>query len=656
MGWVAADVAASAALTVGGVVAAAALPHDDTVAITVVAAIACTGAVAYRRIAPATAAVVALGAVAAYQISGHDPQGAFVSIAVLLVGYGLGRWATPPRQLAVAAFALIAITAVQIDDGFSVGKDLLTWVPLVIVPLCAGALVTRRAVMAAELREKQGRLLDEHELAQARAVAEERSRVARELHDVVAHCVSVMVIQAAAARLCVRSDLAAARAAMHVVAACGRDALNDLRRLVGPRRHDDDSFAVGSPGVAQLPQLVARIRDAGSRVRLQIDVHENLPAELDLAVFRIVAEALANVRKHAPTASVEVRVELVAGTVELSVVDSGPRQPIDAPGTGNGLIGMGERVALYGGEFEAGATPSGGFAVRARLPIATPATAAGAADEPAGVRRRWRVTGWQLDALFSLAWLVPAEIDAATSAHRTGPLAWSLAAVAAIALVGVARRRMPLTFLVTVGAVAVALSGGIAAPERASFVGTYALVVGAYTVAAYCPLARAVTGLAAVVATVIVLTAVHHAAAGVAAGGALLACVSWAGGRIVRDQRVLLSGLRAVTDRLAAESAQHMLVAVQQERVRIARDLQTIVAGLVTTMVVQSEAIDELLAMDAAAAADAITVVEHTGRDALASLRTVLGVLRNPRDPAPRHPQAGVSASSDRSLATAVSP
>ncbi len=651
MGWVAADVAASAALTVGGVVAAAALPHDKTVVITLVGAIACTTSVAYRRIAPATAAAVALTAVAAYQISGHDPQGAFVSVSILLACYALGRWATLQRQLAVVLFALIAMTTAQLDSGFSAGNDLLTWVPLVVVPVCTGAVVTRRAALAVALRRKQDRLQDDHELAQARAITEERSRVARELHDVVAHCVSVMVIQAAAARLQVRSDLAAARAAMHVVADCGRDALSDLRRVVGARRNGDDTFAVVSPGIAQLPQLAAGLRSAGTAVRLRCDVLSNLPADLDLAVYRVVAEALTNVGKHAPTASVETRVASIDGAVEISVVDSGPKQPIEAPGTGNGLIGMRERVALYGGELETGVTPSGGFAVRARLPLIAPVAVASNQPAPIAGRRRWRPNSWQVDALFSLAWLVPAEIAAATSAHRDGPLAWNIAAVAAIGVAGIARRAMPLTFLAAVGAVAVALSGGISAPERPSLVGTYALVVGAYTVAAYCGLVRAVVGLAAVVATVLGLTAMHHAAAGVAAGGALFACVAWGAGRIVRDQRALLSRLRAATDRLAGETAERALLAVQEERVRIARDLQTIVARLVTAMVAQSEAVDELLGIDDAAAVDSITAVEQTGRDALAQLRTMLGVLRNPRDPAPRHPQSGSGVSSDRSLA-----
>ena len=650
MGWQAGDLAASAALTAGGVAAVVSLPHDKTVAITLAGAIACTSAVAYRRIAPVAAAVVALIAVAAYQISGHDPQGGFVSVSVVLTCYALGRWATPPRQLAVAVFALIAITVVQFDSGFSVGNDLLTWVPLVIVPLCVGVLITRRATMAHELREQQGRLQDEHEIARARAIAEERARVARELHDVVAHCVSVMVIQAAAARLHVRSDLAAARAAMHVVAACGRDALTDLRRLVGPRRHGDDTFAVASPGIAQLPQLATRLRAEGVTVRLDLDATVDLPAELDLAVFRIVAESLTNVRKHAPTATVEVHVAQLADAVDIRVVDTGPPQPVAAPGTGNGLIGIRERTALYGGAFEAAPTSAGGFAVHARLPLVTP-DAASPSSLPSGARPRWRPTGWQLDALFSLGWLVPAEIDAVTNAHRAGPLGWNIAAVALVGLAGVIRRATPLTFLVIVGAVAAALSGGIAAPQRPSFVGTYALVVGAYTVAAHCGRVRAGLGLVAVIATVIGLTAAHHAAAGVAAGGALLACAAWAAGRVLRDQRVLLRRLRVVTDRLAAESTQRTLVAVHEERVRIARDLQTIVAGLVTAMVVQSELSEELLGSDDEAAVAAIAAVEQTGRDALAQLRVMLGVLRNAHDPAPRHPQSAPDADAGRTLA-----
>ncbi len=653
---IAVDVATSAALTVAGVVAAAGLQSDKTVAITVVGAIACTTAVSWRRLAPTSASSVVLTAVAVYQISGHDPQGAFVAISVVLSLYALGRWATPRRQLAVAAVGLVTVTSVQIDSGFSLGNDLLTWVPVVLVPMLAGAVVTRRAAMARELQDKQGRLQDENEIAQARAVAEERSRVARELHDVVAHCVSVMVIQAGAARLHVRTDLAAARTAMQIVAACGRDALADLRRLVGPWRRTDDADVVASPRIAELPEFVAQVRDSGTAVRLHLDVDIDLPADLDLAVYRIVVESLTNVRKHAPSAAAEVDVTLTETTVEITVADTGPKQLSVAPGTGNGLIGMRERAALHRGELQAGVTPAGGFVVRAHLPLAPSPTAATVAPEPSDVGLLWRPTGRQIDVMFLIAWLVPGEIEAITSTHRTGALAWNIAAVAVMALAVLVRRRLPLLFVTAIGALTAALSGGIAAPQRASVIGTYALVVGAYTVGAYCGRVRALVGLGGMVATVIGMTAVHHAAGGVAVGGALLACVIWLAGRIVRDQRLLLGELRAVSSRLAAEHVQRTLVAAREERVRIARDLQTIVAQLMTTMVVQSEAVTELLGVDEDAAVDVITAVEHAGRDALTQLRLVLGVLRNESDPAPRHPQHGSAVTRSGGALAAVRP
>lgn len=627
------DRVAAVALTLGALWAVAGLPTDRTVPVTAVSAVACTSAVAWRRARPALAALVALTAVAGYQVSGHDTQGAFVSIALLLTCYSAGR--TDPvsrRQLSgVAAYGLVACTLIEIDVGFSVASDLLAWVPLVVVPLGAGLFVQHLERTANGLREVESQLRDERETARARATAEERTRVARELHDVVAHCVTVMVIQAGAARLVAGSDAAAARAALSVVVSSGRGALADLRRVVGVQRQDEPGPACG---LSQLERLVDQVRDGGLDVRLQIDAELRLPDELDLSVYRIVQEALTNVCKHAPSATAEIYVGLDKGVVEVRVEDSGPATPSSrVGGSGQGLLGMRERVALHDGELRAQPTRCGGFVVYARLPLVplvgkTPAPEV-ATREPRTDRAR-RLSALQVDALFSAAWLVALEVEAVASSHRSGPLAMNVAVLGVVGAAGVIRRRAPFVFLAIVGASALWLTGGIASPERASLVGTYTLIVCAYTIAAYRSQLAAVGGLvvmlAAVITTIVVL---RHAPVGNAFGAGLLACGVWIGGRVVRRQRTLTNELSAATARLAAERDNRALLALYDERARIARDLHALVARLVTTMVIQAEVAEDLLDTDPDNAVGTISVIEQTGRHALTEMRHILGVLRN---------------------------
>jgi signal transduction histidine kinase len=266
---------------------------------------------------------------------------------------------------------------------------------------------------------------------------------------------------------------------------------------------------------------------------------------------------------------------------------------------------------------------------------------------PVGDRRRYfwqRLTPQAVDAVFAGAWLVALEIEALTSSHRTGPIAANVAAVAAMAAAGVIRRRAPFVFLAVVGALTLALSGGLASPARASLVGAYALFVGGYTIAAYQPRRRALAGLVVVLVGVVVGTAVQDAAAGAAFGGGLMVCLVWLLARMVRQQREVTAALEDATARLAAEREERALIALYDERARIARDLHTLVARLVTTMVVQSEAADELVATHVAGADSAIRTIEQTGRQALSQMRHMLGVLRNEDRAGPVHPRAVATA------------
>jgi signal transduction histidine kinase len=236
----------------------------------------------------------------------------------------------------------------------------------------AGNSVHQRAVRADMLEERARRLEHERELSMRVARADERERIARELHDVVAHNVSVMVIQAGAARTLLESQPARATEALLAVEASGRDALRELRSLLGLLTEGDaaELALAPQPGLDQLEPLIERVGQAGLAVSLHVEgTRRPLPAGLDLTAYRIVQEALTNSLKYAGGAHAAVHVEYTDDEVRLEVVDSGGTATPGANGAGRGLLGMRERVAMYGGELEAGQQAEGGFAVRARLPL-----------------------------------------------------------------------------------------------------------------------------------------------------------------------------------------------------------------------------------------------------------------------------------------------
>ena len=205
-------------------------------------------------------------------------------------------------------------------------------------------------------------------------MAGERARIARELHDVVAHSVSVMVVQAGAAEEVLAAAPDRAREPLRSIQDTGRQALVELRRLLGVLRTDGSEAALApQPGLDQVAALAAQVREAGVAVDLRVDgERDRVPAGVDLAAYRIVQEALTNVLKHAGASHAAVRVGYRPDLIELEIFDDGCATPATGQatnGTGHGLIGMRERASLYGGVVEARPRPEGGFAVRARLPV-----------------------------------------------------------------------------------------------------------------------------------------------------------------------------------------------------------------------------------------------------------------------------------------------
>jgi signal transduction histidine kinase len=245
------------------------------------------------------------------------------------------------------------------------------WLSPALIGWLLGAYLRTRRLYVVELQERAERAERQREEQAAAAVASERARIARELHDIVAHNVSVMVVQAEAAdEMLDRDEIGRVRAPVQRIQETGRSALTDMRRLLGLLRDADTQAALApQPGIANLELLLAKMRDAGLQVDLRVDgTPTPLSPGVDLSAYRIVQEALTNALKHAGAVRVRVGVRYAGGALELEVSDDGTGGG-QANGGGHGLVGMRERVALFGGELDAGPGPEGGFRVRARLPL-----------------------------------------------------------------------------------------------------------------------------------------------------------------------------------------------------------------------------------------------------------------------------------------------
>jgi signal transduction histidine kinase len=315
-----------------------------------------------------TSAVVAAGS--SFADDTLVQNNAFFFIGALFIAALFGMQSD--RRKAVAGLLLIYCVSVVInvnDPHGSVGNvvwSVVTFAVLWVIGFTLGGrmreadVAQRLALQAEQDREEQARL----------AVGEERARIARELHDVVGHSVSVMTVQAAAVRRLLEPDQDREREALLVVEQTGREALAEMRRMVGVLRRPEEAPALApQPSLEHLDRLVATTREAGLPVQVRVEgTPTQLPPALDSTAYRIVQEALNNAVKHANAARAEVVVRYGNGSVELIVSDDG-RGDGDGGGSGHGLVGMRERVSVYGGELEAGPKAGGGFRLRATLPV-----------------------------------------------------------------------------------------------------------------------------------------------------------------------------------------------------------------------------------------------------------------------------------------------
>jgi len=271
------------------------------------------------------------------------------------------------RRSLWAGGATVAVLTLPFVGGSNWSRDLLFRpIVLALAWLIGDSLGVRRRYIAA-LEERAERLERERAAEAARAVAEEQARIARELHDVLAHNVSVMVVQAAAAKDVFDTRPEQARDALENIETTGRAALAELRRLLGVVRADGVAYGP-QPSLDRLDELVDQVRSAGLHVAVTVEGEPRvLPSGVDLSAYRVVQEALTNTLKHARATRADVHLRFRADGLDIDVRDDGVGAANG--GGGNGLIGMRERVAVYGGSLSVGKDPSGGFAVSARFPL-----------------------------------------------------------------------------------------------------------------------------------------------------------------------------------------------------------------------------------------------------------------------------------------------
>jgi signal transduction histidine kinase len=290
---------------------------------------------------------------------------------VLLAIYTAAAHTDGLATIVAAALTLASCVLIMIADGESWNLGGVLFFGLLFgTPLVAGRAIRYRRLREAALEEKTVALARERDERARAAVAEERTRIARELHDVVAHAVSVMVLQARGGRKLFDDEPEAARGAFDTIESTGQHALGEMRRLLGALRADDEALALApQPSLSRLEALAAAVTMAGLPVEVQIDGEPaELPPGVDVSAYRIVQEALTNALRHAGPARAVVRVRYGKGELEIEVADDG-RGGGNGGSSGHGLVGIRERVTVYGGDFAAGERAEGGYAVRATLPF-----------------------------------------------------------------------------------------------------------------------------------------------------------------------------------------------------------------------------------------------------------------------------------------------
>lgn len=320
-----------------------------------------------RRRAPLVSFGLVFGTIAWASLAFGGGEATTEFVAALVSLYSATANGDRRYAVLVGAFAAGAVHELRDPHVHGIG-DVVWGAGLLAVAWLFGIAVRGRHGRIASLEGETARMTADQEQRAREAVAAERSRIARELHDMVAHAVSVVVVQAQAGQRLVGRDDAGARASLEAIEETSRTALQEMRRLLGMLRETDAASLAPQPGLAQLEELTAQVSDAGLPVEVETEgVAAPLPAGVDLAAYRLVQEGLTNALKHAGAARATVRIRYSDAQLELEVADDGRGRNGNASEGGHGLVGLRERVSLYGGELESGPRAEGGWRLRATL-------------------------------------------------------------------------------------------------------------------------------------------------------------------------------------------------------------------------------------------------------------------------------------------------
>jgi signal transduction histidine kinase len=355
---------------VSGIIVVPFLPYRSTIWVSIALAAVQAAALWWRRTRPVVVLlIVLLSLIAGWTVA---PERELSSPALAFAVYAVSVYERGPSRLWVGGIAIaiiIAAVAGLLFGQYSIVRGIIPGGAISLVAWVIGDYFRGRREFLVDLVTRHRH---ESETLRRQAVDEERLRIARELHDVVAHNVSVMAIQAGAARVAVNAD-ADNRKALQSIETTARDTLAELNRLLGVLRKESGQPELSpQPDLDQLDALLKTAREAGLDVDLKITGDQRpLPAALGLTAYRIVQEAITNALRHAHASTLEVRVSYLPDALELTIRDNGRGVSEEAvkASTGHGLIGMRERVALFGGKLEAGSSDLGGFIVRSRLPL-----------------------------------------------------------------------------------------------------------------------------------------------------------------------------------------------------------------------------------------------------------------------------------------------
>ena len=628
---------------------------------------------AYRRSRPALVALTVSPAIAVQGLFEElylFEQTYLGFVCMLIATYSLGRYAGGGAVMAAGGLPLAVATMIGATDASVV--DAVFAAGIALAPAAGGRVVRDRTHLV-EVLEAQARDLETGRRLQAEAVASrERNRVSRELHDIVSHRVSEMVVQTHAARLLATHDPRRAPGAIEAVETTGNRALTEMRRLVGVLRRGDEALALAPPPtLARLGALIDRIRADGRAVELveEGEPSTELPAGIEVAAYRIVEQAL-DVAAGSTSGTAEVRVRRGRRALQLEIaeaeiggappsnVEAAQAQPPAIVGDAVASVGIRERVMAFGGELQLEPTSNGGRLIRVRLPLDGRPRAAGrprSADRPLAAGQVTAPGGWRrfraaarfhrhADALLVLALIAIAAGEVAASSAREGPL-WANAVMSTLVTAPLLlRRSYPLAALGASYSAAAVMCAFLTPASELGSLSFLVLLFLPYACAVHTGARAAWAGLALALSGVLAIEVLEQTFAWPdLIFRALVVSLSWLAGRMVSARASMAREIAERAQVLERLREEQNAAAAEAERSRIARELHDVVAHTLSVMVVQAGAARWALERQADRAVAALDIVEETGRATLAELRRLLDVLEPDEHRSALTPQPGLA-------------